>query len=56
MLASVGVFVGSARSPTVGAVLFRFTTTFPSAWIFVPPTGSATNQYVPGVGVSIVVT
>ncbi len=50
MLASVGVSEEIARSPTAGAVLRLRTTIWPSAWILRPPTGSARNQYVPGVG------
>src|SRR5829696_4453832 len=45
---SVGVFEGTAGAPTSGAAVFSFTTTFPTAWIFRPPTGSARSQYVPG--------
>src|SRR5262245_13851184 len=52
VLASVGVFDGIALSPTVGALLRFRTTTFPSACTLRPPTGSAMNQYVPGVGAS----
>ena len=54
--ARVGVFDGIARSPTDGAAVFCATTTLPSAWIFLPPTGSAMNQYLPGAGVVIVAT
>ena len=52
MLESVGVFDGIALSPTDGATLFLRTTMLPSAWTFVPPTGSAMNQYRPAVGVT----
>src|SRR5688500_10421774 len=45
---SVGVFDGTACAPTSGAAVFAFTTTFPTACIFRPPTGSARSQYVPG--------
>ena len=51
VLASVGVFDGIARLPTDGARLVFRTTMLPRAWIFVPPTGSAMNQYRPAVGV-----
>ena len=47
-VASVGVADGTAASPTAGAVGLSLTTTFPIAWIFRPPTGSARTQYLPG--------
>jgi len=50
--ASVGVFDGNARSPTAGDFARSPTTTFPTCWIRVPPTGSASRKYVPGPGIS----
>ena len=56
VLASVGVSEAMARSPIDGALLRSATTTFPSAWIFRPPIGSARIQYLPGSGISSRVT
>ena len=50
--ASVGVSDGNAASPTSGASVFGLTTMLPTAWIFRPPTGSASTQYVPGLSMS----
>ena len=47
-VARVGVFEAGAAAPMSGATVRSLTTTVPTAWIFRPPTGSASTQYVPG--------
>src|ERR687897_1653344 len=49
-VARVGVREDGAAAPTSGAAVRSLTTTVPTAWIFRPPTGSASSQYVPGFG------
>ena len=47
---------GTAWSPTAGATGLSLTTTLPTAWILRPPIGSASSQYLPGFGMSSLVT
>ena len=50
--ARVGVSDAGAGSPTPGAAIDFSTTMFPSAWTGSgPPSGSATNQYLPAFGI-----
>ena len=49
-MARVGVFDAGAAAPMSGAAVCFLTTTVPTAWIFRPPTGSASTQYVPAFG------
>ncbi len=43
-VASVGVCDFGAAAPMSGAAVRSLTTTVPTAWIFRPPTGSASTQ------------